>query len=166
MKIHTGTYFKVDVRGDSEALSAYPLETAPSNPKVRQSGAVQRACDYNPRRTGCLTSYAINCCVTLDKSLKLSGSEVLQSPFQLQHGEFACLPDLSQGRVEASWGKSSGKWNVYSRGSERTRSSEAVFRTGRNGRKCPKGKFARSQRPCMPPHLLKHSYTLLTVAVY
>lgn len=136
MKIHTGTYFKVDVRGDSEALSAYPLETAPSNPKVRQSGAVQRACDYNPRRTGFLTSYAINCCVTLDTSLKLSGSAVLQSPFQLQNGEFVWIPDLSQERLEASLGKSSGKWNVYSRGSEQTRSSGEVFHMGSNGRKC------------------------------
>lgn len=72
MKIHTGTYFKVDVRGDSEALSAYPLETAPSNPKLRQSEAVHRACDYKFRRTGFFTSFAINCSVTLDKSLKLS----------------------------------------------------------------------------------------------
>lgn len=72
MKIHTGTYFKVDVRGDSEALSAYPLETTPSNPKLRQSEAVHRTCDYKFRRTGFFTSFAINCCVTLNKSLKLS----------------------------------------------------------------------------------------------
>lgn len=72
MKIHTGTYFKVDVRGDSEALSAYPLETAPSNPKLRQNEAVHRACDYKIRRTGLFISFAINYCLTLDKSIKLS----------------------------------------------------------------------------------------------
>lgn len=72
MKIHTGTYFKVDIRGDSEALSAYSLETAPSNPKLRQSEAVHGACDYKIRWTGFFTSFAINCYVTLDKSLKLS----------------------------------------------------------------------------------------------
>lgn len=43
MKIHTGTYFEADVRGDPEALSAYPLEAAPSNPEVKQSGAVHGA---------------------------------------------------------------------------------------------------------------------------
>lgn len=100
MKIHTGTYFIVDVRGDPEALSAYPLETAPSNPNVRRrcgggwgGGAVHRACDYKSRRTGSLTSFVINCHVTLDKSLKLSVSEVLQSPLQLQNIEFVNIPD-------------------------------------------------------------------------
>ena len=77
MKIHTGTYFKVDVRGDPKALSAYPLDFTLSNPTVRQSEAVHRACDYKCRRTGFLISFAINCYVTSNKSLKLSGSEVL-----------------------------------------------------------------------------------------
>lgn len=60
MKIHTGTYFEVDVRGDSEALSAYSLETASSKLKARPSVAVHRACNYKSRRTGFLTDFDIN----------------------------------------------------------------------------------------------------------